>query len=537
MINLFKQNDQLKELSPEQAKRVNDWGACDLGSRAGVVVFAYAIISIILLLSSKELQTHIEFLGPIVAVMVLVSFFRFSAGLRLSKATEKETDKLLKRYGWWSLINIFCLGLFVAATIYKVGMNIQSMSMVVIMAGFTGATIGTMALYANLWVTFTIISWLPVILASFYQSYFDASQGYMLAITIVFFPVFIALIGKRIANEYWRGQVAFIRLEEKTRDLEEALELVEEKESEIRDHRDNLQDKIAEQTHDLRLSKDAAEKANQAKSEFLANMSHELRTPMHAILSFSKFGMDRLEKAPLEKLGHYFTQIHGSGERLIALIDDLLDLAKINAMKMNYKFELNDLSKLVEQCASEQEIRFLERNIKIDVLPYNCDTRAFIDPVRMGQVITNLCSNAIKFTPEGTTITVSISSGAISPGRRESDTATIPALLFTIRDEGDGVPEDELESVFDQFIQSSKTKTGAGGTGLGLAICKEIIEAHHGQIWAKNTYSGGAEFSFLIPTTGAFELAGEYESMLKRPPEEPVRLEAETEVEVDSSAV
>ena len=527
MINLFQQNHQLNELSPEQAQIVNNWGARDLGLRAGVVVFAYVITAIVFLTVSKALQAHIQFLGPIVAAMVIASVFRFFTGLRLSKATESETDKFLKHYGWWSLANIFCLGLFAAATIYKVGLNELSMGMIVLLSGFTGATIGTMALYFNLWATFTMLSWTPVILACYFSGYLGASQGYFLAIMILAYAVFIVLIGKRVANEYWRGQVAIIRLESKTRDLEEAFELLEEKETEIRNHRDNLQEMVEEQTHDLRLSKEAAEKASQAKSEFLANMSHELRTPMHAILSFSTFGKERLEKAPLEKLGHYFTQIHGSGQRLIALIDDLLDLAKMNATKMDYKFELNDLSSLVEQCITEQETRFLERDIKIDLLPMRNETRAFIDPARIRQVLTNLLSNAIKFTPEGTTITILIGSDAISPGRRKADNATIPALLFTIRDEGIGVPEDELESVFNQFIQSSKTKTGAGGTGLGLAICKEIIEAHHGQIWAKNVYSGGAEFSFLIPTAGAFELAGEYESMLERPPKEPVQLETD----------
>ena len=172
-----------------------------LGSRAGVVVFAYAVTAIIFLLGSKELQAHFQLLGSIVVFMVIVSAFRFSAGLRLSKAGVTETDSFLKRYGWWSLANILCLGLFAAAMIYKLGLNQQSMIIIVVLAGFTGAAIGTMALYINLWATFIMISWIPVILACFYSGYQGSSQGYLLALMCLVFAVFIVVIGKRVANE------------------------------------------------------------------------------------------------------------------------------------------------------------------------------------------------------------------------------------------------------------------------------------------------------------------------------------------------
>lgn len=234
-------------------------------------------------------------------------------------------------------------------------------------------------------------------------------------------------------------------------------------------------------------AKEAAEEANIAKSTFLANMSHELRTPMHGILSFSHFGFKKSDSASREKLHHYFSNIHTSGERLLALLNNLLDLSKIEAGKMEIKMEIADLVTTYTCCYLEQEqhMNDLQLNVQLNK-PEHAMTGTF-DDIRIKQVIANLLSNAIKFSPEGSSITTTLNKNH----KHE--------LCFSIQDSGIGIPENELDSVFDAFIQSSKTKTGAGGTGLGLAICKEIIKGHNGKIWAENSPEGGAIFNFVIP--------------------------------------
>jgi signal transduction histidine kinase len=252
-------------------------------------------------------------------------------------------------------------------------------------------------------------------------------------------------------------------------------------------------------TEEAELAKRTAEQANQFKSEFLANMSHELRTPMHAILSFSNLGIKKLEKVPLTKLGGYFTKIQESGTRLMTLLNDLLDLAKLEAGRVEMNFVDDDLAKVLDSCVGELEACLQERGMVINVMPSNGNTKAVFDPEKITQVIINLLSNAIKFTPEGKQIFVSIDEDSVPAGRRKDDQGQQQALRLVVRDQGIGIPENEFDSVFDKFIQSSKTKSGAGGTGLGLAICKEIIEGHHGCIWAGNAPDGGAVFSFIIP--------------------------------------
>ena len=249
---------------------------------------------------------------------------------------------------------------------------------------------------------------------------------------------------------------------------------------------------------ELREAKKRAEEANFAKSEFLANMSHELRTPMHGILSYSSFGINKIGQIANDKVLHYFTQINQSGKRLLTLLNNLLDLSKLEAGKMVYEFLPTDISTIVDSCISEFKPIIVNKQLEICHVKPNFEVEAECDSYKIGQVVRNLISNAIKFTPSGKKVTIYYEEISISKGRRATDQSLIDGLSICVEDQGVGIPEDEINLVFDKFVQSSNTKTGAGGTGLGLSICAEILKAHYGKIWAENT-AYGARFSFSIP--------------------------------------
>jgi signal transduction histidine kinase len=236
----------------------------------------------------------------------------------------------------------------------------------------------------------------------------------------------------------------------------------------------------------LEKAKNEAEEASQAKSEFLANISHELRTPMHGILSYANFGIDKIDKVGKDKLLSYFTNINVSGERLLLLLNDLLDLSKLSADSVILDKKIIPLKDIVEIITLEYDAFIEEKNLHINITSSE-DTTAMLDRQQMQQVIRNLLSNAIKFTPNDKTISISIN---------QLEDATIKMV---IADEGMGIPEGELDSIFDEFVQSSKTKTGKGGTGLGLAITRKIIKKHGGNIFAENRDPVGSSFTIILP--------------------------------------
>ncbi len=271
---------------------------------------------------------------------------------------------------------------------------------------------------------------------------------------------------------------------------------IKHSELELRHHRDHLQELVEARTAELRRAMEAAEHASRAKSEFLANMSHELRTPMHAVLSFAQLGVERCAApgADVARLEQYFGRIHQSGARLLALLNDLLDLAKLESGRTHYEFAEHDLAALA--AAAIQELLPLagEAGVELRLAPGGPLPPVRCDPARLGQVLHNLLGNAIKFSPPRSRAWVELCTGAAAEhgvGGR--------VVLLRVLDEGVGVPAGEHESIFDKFTQSSRTRSKAGGTGLGLPICREIVQAHGGAIWAESRAPAGACFTVALP--------------------------------------
>jgi signal transduction histidine kinase len=251
----------------------------------------------------------------------------------------------------------------------------------------------------------------------------------------------------------------------------------------------------------LLRAKLAADHANHSKTEFLANMSHELRTPMHAILSFASMGTEKVGVAAEDKLLRYFSRIEESGKRLLLMLNDLLDLSKLEAGKMIFLMEQGDLLQTVSNVVSEFQAFAAQNNIAINVESHSVSSKAWFDADRILQVVSNLISNAIKFSPGNSVVKILFSDDLLTL----DDGRQVDALRLTVSDEGIGIPKDELESVFDKFVQSSETNTGAGGTGLGLAICKQIIELHKGNIFAENNQDVGTSFHMILPRNEVVE--------------------------------
>ena len=228
------------------------------------------------------------------------------------------------------------------------------------------------------------------------------------------------------------------------------------------------------------------EAASRHKSEFLANMSHELRTPLNAILGFSEVLADRLFGEINEKQAEHLRDIMESGRHLLSLINDILDLSKVKAGRMELELTAFDLPSVIENALTLVRERALRRGI---ALGRTIDARLGIvraDERKVKQVILNLLSNALKFTPEGGRIAV----------RAEllDEMAEI-----SVTDTGVGIAPEDQEAIFEEFRQVGTSEKKVEGTGLGLALSRKFVELHGGRIRVKSELRVGSTFTFTLP--------------------------------------
>ena len=240
---------------------------------------------------------------------------------------------------------------------------------------------------------------------------------------------------------------------------------------------------------DIIRSKEIAERANMAKSEFLSRMSHEMRTPMNAIIGMTNIAR---ESSDPEKKEYCLDKIDSASRHLLGVINDILDMSKIEANKFEISFDEFNFEKMLVSITNvinfrvEEKQQFLIINLDANVPEtINCDE------LRLTQVITNLLTNAVKFTPEGGTITLSVRD--LPPADGGS------ALQVEVEDTGIGIPADQQARLFSSFEQADGgTARKYGGTGLGLAISKRIVEMMGGKIWIESEPGRGAKFTFTI---------------------------------------
>jgi signal transduction histidine kinase/CheY-like chemotaxis protein len=231
--------------------------------------------------------------------------------------------------------------------------------------------------------------------------------------------------------------------------------------------------------------------ADRVKTQFLANMSHELRTPLNSIIGFSRVILKGIDGPITDLQNQDLTAIHNAGQHLLGLINDILDISRIDAGKMELAFEEVDMRNLIQSVASTALGLIKDKPIRLSQYIPDDLPLARADPIRARQVLLNLLSNAAKFTESGS---------IVIEAKLQTNPENYPEIVVSVSDTGSGIPADHFPKLFEAFSQADSSPTRrTGGTGLGLSICKRLVEMHGGRIWVDSILGKGSTFYFTLP--------------------------------------